>query len=91
VFKSIKRLLIAGTAILALSAPSAAFAYVRVLSAGDSTSGRPPALIVPTATSPQGFQWSDAGIGAAGMVVLLGAGAGVATVMRRRTHRPVVG
>ncbi|HEY1517565.1 MAG TPA: hypothetical protein VGF91_14185 [Solirubrobacteraceae bacterium] len=31
-----------------------------------------------------GFQWDDAGIGAAGAVVLLGVGAGAATTVRRR-------
>ena len=42
------------------------------------------------ATSPGGFRWGDAGIGAAGMIVLLGAGAGAVGVMRnRRAHRPV--
>lgn len=45
-----------------------------------------------TATSQPGFQWGDAGIGAAGMVVLLGAGAGTAgAIRRRRAQRPVVG
>jgi hypothetical protein len=36
----------------------------------------------PSASS--GFQWDDAGIGAAGAVVLLGVGAGAATTVRRR-------
>jgi hypothetical protein len=45
-----------------------------------------------TATSQGGFQWGDAGIGAAGMIVLLGTGAGAAGAMRRRrAQRPVVG
>lgn len=45
-----------------------------------------------TATSPGGFQWGDAGIGAAGMVVLLGTGAGAAGAMRRRrTQLAVIG
>jgi hypothetical protein len=60
-FKSIKRSLIAATAVLALSAPCAAFA-------------------------------TDAGVGAAGIVVLLSIGAGAASVPRhRRAHRPVAG
>lgn len=42
---------------------------------------------VPQASS--GFQWDDAGIGAAGAVVLLGGGALGIGVMRRR-RRPVV-
>jgi hypothetical protein len=43
-------------------------------------------------TSQGGFQWGDAGIGAAGMIVLLGTGAGAAgAVRRRRAQRPVIG
>jgi hypothetical protein len=41
------------------------------------------------ATSSGGFPWTDAGIGAAGATVLLGAGALGATLARRR--RPVLG
>jgi hypothetical protein len=37
-----------------------------------------------TASSGNGFDWGDAGIGAAGMVALLGAGALGTTVTRRR-------
>lgn len=42
-----------------------------------------------TGTSPQqGFQWDDAGLGAAGMLVLLGAGASsAALISRRRAHQ----
>lgn len=44
-----------------------------------------------TSTSAQsGFQWGDAGIGAAGTVVLLGAGAGAASGLRRRRVQRVV-
>ena len=95
-FNWVKRFLIAATAILALSAPSAAFGYIRVMSSGPS-SGQTHAVIAPpalrtAASSPQGFQWGDAGVGAAGVIVLLGAGAGVASAMRhRRVHRPIVG
>jgi hypothetical protein len=42
-----------------------------------------------TATSHSSFQWGDAGIGAAGAVVLMGVGALGATATRRR-RRPVV-
>ncbi len=46
-----------------------------------------------TARSSSGsFQWGDAGVGAAGLVVLLGAGAGAASAMRRRrVHRVITG
>lgn len=44
------------------------------------------------ASSSHGFQWGDAGIGAASVIVLLGAGAATVGVMRqRRAHRPVTG
>jgi hypothetical protein len=43
-------------------------------------------------TSHGDFQWGDAGIGAAGTVLLLGTSAVAASVMRRRrAHRPVTG
>lgn len=43
-------------------------------------------------SSGSSFQWGDAGIGAAGAIVLLGAGGlGVATTRRRRVQRTVVG
>lgn len=45
----------------------------------------------PTGASSQRFQWDDAGIGAAAMLVLLGVGAGSAVaISRRRAHQPRV-
>ncbi|MFZ0380366.1 MAG: hypothetical protein WAL38_21240 [Solirubrobacteraceae bacterium] len=94
-FKSIKRLLIAATGILAMSAPCAAGAFIRDTGGGPATSGQAPLSIVrsiPRASSSEGFQWGDAGAGAAGVIVLLGAGAGAASVMRsKREHRPIAG
>jgi hypothetical protein len=54
----------------------------------------PPARVAtvvqaPEATGSAGFQWDDAGIGAAGAILLLGAGAGAATTIRRRRTRRV--
>jgi hypothetical protein len=95
--KSIKRLLVAATAILVLSAPSAAFAIEVGDGGGGSVSGPARAVVSApvsraTAFSSQGFQWGDAGVGAASIVVLLSVGAGVGGVLRhRRVHRPVVG
>jgi hypothetical protein len=44
------------------------------------------------ASSSQGFQWDDAGIGAAGAVVLLGAGAVASgAVRRRRSYSSAIG
>jgi len=127
-FKSIKRLLIAVTAILGLSVPSAA--YARILEygppAGSSTSA--PAqpsvaqlrrLDVLQATVAQrfaseggwpstasrasaasavhragpsaqaGFQWGDASIGGAGVLVLVAISAGATVVVRRRVREPL--
>jgi len=131
-FKSIKRLLIAATAILALSAPSVACAYIRVDSGGSSTSapaqpsvaqlqtaaqlrrldalqasvaqrfasegGWPstasrasaPSAVHPAGPSAQaGFQWGDASIGGAGVLVLVAIGAGATVVVRRRVREPL--
>ena len=42
----------------------------------------------PETSASTGFQWDDAGIGAAGAIVLLSGGAGAATaIRRRRRHR----
>ena len=126
-FKSIKRLLVAVTAILALTAPSAAYArfFEYGSPAGSSTSapaqpsvaaaklrrldqlqatvaqrfasegGWPStasrasaaSAVHPTGPSSQaGFEWGDAGIGAAGVLALIGIGAGATLVIRRRVR-----
>jgi hypothetical protein len=92
-FKSIKQLLVAATAILVLSAPCAAFARAAA-DGGGSASPAWAALAAPvspaTQSSSQGFHWGDAGIGAAGVVVLLSVGLAAAGVLRhRRVHGPV--
>lgn len=58
-----------------------------------ASSVRPAASSVGSAAMLQGgFRWGDAGIGAAGMLVLLGTGAGAAGAMRRRrAQRTVIG
>lgn len=57
---------------------------------GAQDGGTSVAPSVSAATSGGAFQWGDAGIGAAGAVLLLGTGAGAAGAMRRRrVHRPV--
>jgi hypothetical protein len=45
----------------------------------------------PEASTSTGFQWDDAGIGAAGAIVLLTGAAGAATAIRRRRHRVATG
>jgi hypothetical protein len=43
------------------------------------------------AASPEGFQWGDAGIGAAGMFLVLSAGGAAAIVGRRQRHSTATG
>jgi hypothetical protein len=126
-FKSIKRVLIAAVTIVAVSAPSVAYArfFEYGPPAGSSTSGQvQPAIARLTAaklrqldqfqasvaqrfaseggsptgastvratgsSSRAGFQWGDAGIGAAGVLALLCVGAGATLVIRRRVQQPV--
>jgi hypothetical protein len=38
-----------------------------------------------------GFQWDDAGLGAAGMLVLVGVGSGTVVAVRRRSARAFAG
>jgi len=42
-----------------------------------------------TVSSSNGFQWGDAGIGAAGVLVLISVGSGAAVAIRRRVRRPL--
>jgi hypothetical protein len=88
---SLKRLVIVATAILAMGIPSLANATTLVGTEGGSTAGHTrPIVSVPPATapSPEGFQWSDAGIGALGMIALAGVGSGAGVLIRRGTGRP---
>ena len=84
----IKRSLAAGIAIGVAALPAAAQANMLV--AGGSGGGQTPAAISAplhrvAPTTQAGFDWADAGIGAGGAIVLVGAGAaGVAATRRRR-------
>jgi hypothetical protein len=87
----IKRSLAGGLVIAAVGFPSAAQAMP--YSGPSSGSGTPitsvPSVAQPVSSSDSSFQWGDAGIGAAGAVVLMSAGALGAT-RRRRVQRTVV-
>jgi hypothetical protein len=93
----IRRWLTGAVVIAAASFPSAAQAMLPLADPPAEASGQVASAIglpVPHAGSSAqgGFQWGDAGIGAAGAVVLLGAGAVASGVgRRRRGHRTVVG
>ena len=91
----IKRTLAAAAVIATAGFPSAAQAMFMNESGGSSgpVPAAPPAAAQvarsqPVVSSGSAFQWGDAGIGAAGATVLLGAGVLGARATRRR--RPVV-
>jgi hypothetical protein len=96
-FKLTKRILTVATVVLAVSVPSVAYARPMF-----DPPGATPAVNSQTvqnaplrtagngsASSPQGFQWDDAGIGAAGILALLSVGSVVIIARRRRTHHPL--
>jgi hypothetical protein len=93
--KATKRTLAAAVVIAAASAPSAAYARFNLAPAPPGTSHPAERTITPSTpkaevSSPGGFQWGDAGLGAAGTLVLLGTGAGSAAVVsRRRAHHSI--
>jgi hypothetical protein len=92
----IKRSLTGGVVIASLGLPAAAQAVVMASDPGGTVSSPPAQVAGAPSAQPTGgqseFQWGDAGVGAAGTVVLLGAGVAAAGVARRRrTHRAIVG
>jgi hypothetical protein len=98
--QSIKRLLAGGLVIAAAGFPTAAQARYAEDGGGSPSASQVPIVgpsqaassAVRTATPDGAFQWGDAGIGAAGAVILMSAGAlGTGVARRRRVQRPVVG
>ncbi len=96
-FNLSKRALAAGLVIAAASAPAAAQARPNLEPPNRAAAGPAPSAVAsqaprPTAGSNSSFQWDDAAIGAAGAIVLVGAGA-VATggARRRRGQRQLAG
>ena len=88
------RWLSGGLAIAAVSFPPAAQAMLPRADSPSSATGQSSSAIgLPVQSAGKagqdGFQWGDAGIGAAGTVVLLGAGA--AAARRHRVSRTVIG
>jgi|SRR5450755_870856 hypothetical protein len=93
-----KRSLAAGLAIAAAAVPSVAQARlefdppVAPARSAPAHAASEASAAQPEASAQPGFQWGDAGIGAAGAVALLGAGAAASGVARRRrAQRPIVG
>ncbi len=94
----IRRLVASGVVIAAAGLPAAAQARF-VVDPPVAPPANSPALAASGLSAPRtpagsqpGFHWDDAGIGAGGAVLLLGAGvAGSGLARRNRRHRTVVG
>lgn len=89
-----KRTLAALTVIMAAGMPATAVARPAVWSpVAPTAASSPPVEIVatPAAHADPGFQWGDAGLGAAGMLLLVGVGSGTAVATRRRGGRALPG
>ena len=91
--RSIRRSVTSGLLIAAASFPAAAEARFSLETVG---SRAPPPVSrpapAPPAATEAGFQWADAGIGAAGAALLLGTGAlAYAAPRRRRAQRAISG
>jgi hypothetical protein len=86
-FHSIKKTLVTAVLLAALVPASASAMIGRHTRSGVAQSAPPTEVVVPT-TQSSGFHWGDAGIGAAGaLVLLIAAGGGVVVNARRRSHR----
>jgi hypothetical protein len=86
-----RRTLAAAAVIVAASLPSAA-AATPLYQHHDT--GGVVVTPVPAEAAPQaqpGFQWDDAGLGAAGMLGLVGVGSGTVVAVRRRSARAFAG
>jgi hypothetical protein len=96
-FRQFKRVVTAAAVVMAASAPPVAYARYDVELPGPSGStGQAQSPIVSSASrtsasSGQSFGWDDAGVGAAGVLVLVGVGSGVVVARRRRMHHPLTG
>jgi hypothetical protein len=96
-FKLTKRIVTAATVTVAASAPSVAYARLNLdppttapaASSQTVHNAAPPSAGKASPSSSQGFQWDDAGIGAASVLMLVSVGSGAMIVRRRRTHHPL--
>ena len=95
--KLTKRIATAATVVLAASAPSAAYARFNLdppatapaASSQTVHNAAPPSAPKASASSSQDFHWDDAGIGAAGVLILVSVGSGTMLIRRRRTQHPL--
>jgi hypothetical protein len=94
-FKRLTRLVTVLAAIAAVLGPSAAYARPILpdrqpffASPSASQMSAPAPVRHATAATSSGFSWHDAGLGAAGMLVLLSVATGATVVLRRRSAGP---
>ncbi len=90
-FNTIKRLVGLAAVISVTSAPSVAWARLELNPAPPASNGAAPSAnhtsaAQPQASTSQGFRWGDAGIGAVGMLALVGAAGATSLVARRHAH-----
>jgi hypothetical protein len=94
-FTHINKRVLTAAVIVAGGLPSAAAATPLYDPPGSSVTAALPTVQTATpravAQPEQGFRWDDAGLGAAGMLVLVGVGSGAAVAMRDRSGRAVMG
>jgi hypothetical protein len=88
---TLRRGLAVATVVSALAAPAASAAPIEQLnpsSVNDQASGQPAPVRVVQVGADSGFDWSDAGIGAGGLLALLAIASGGLVAIR---HRPATG
>ncbi len=89
-----KRVLVTAIAVAAVATPSAAYARINLEANAQQTGVAEGGASVPQAGGVQvpanGFDWGDAGIGAAASALLIGGG-GIVVGRRRSARRVVVG
>lgn len=95
-FNHISKRVVTAVAVIAVAGvPAAAVARPLEDPAGSSFSATPPVVQSsapqPAAQAEQGFEWGDAGVGAAGMLVLVGVGSGAVVAVRRRGGHALLG
>jgi hypothetical protein len=94
-FMHVTKRAVTAAAIVAAGLPSAAAARPLYDPPGSSFTVAVPAVqtAAPQAVAQtgQGFRWDDAGLGAAGALVLVGIGSGAAVAARRRGGRALMG
>jgi hypothetical protein len=88
--KTATRVATGAAIVLAAGAPTAAYARFDLNPVPSHPAAAAPAPAVSAAPS-ETFHWDDAGIGAAGALVLVGVGSGTLLARRRRPHGPLAG